>query len=282
MQVKDSMRTQVTTVPPDALVSTAYQIMTMRASRIRHLPVVTRHNVVVGMLTDRDVRQAAASDAPSLAEHELLYVLKKLRVRDIMTQEVVTVRGTTSLVEAGQLFLERKFGCLPVVDGDNRLEGLCTIADLFTCLCSTARHGEGRLMHVGVMMHTQVITATPEMTLAEGQRLMQDNHIRHVPVVSGKRLVGIITDRDVREASPSPATTLTRGEIAYQMATTSIKQCMTKDVVWIEPDMDMVRATRLLLQRQCGCLPVVEHGTLVGIITEMDCLRAFLDSTSDS
>ncbi len=121
-----------------------------------------------------------------------------------------------------------------------------------------------------------------DTTLAEVQRLMQDNHIRHVPVVSGKRLVGIITDRDVREASPSPATTLTRGEIAYQMATTSIKQCMTKDVVWIEPDMDMVRATRLLLQRQCGCLPVVEHGTLVGIITEMDCLRAFLDSTSDS
>jgi len=78
-------------------------------------------------------------------------------------------------------------------------------------------------MHVSVMMHKQVVTATPEMTLAEVQRLMRDNHIRHVPVVSGKRLVGLITDRDVREASASPATTLTRGEIAYQMATTSIK-----------------------------------------------------------
>ncbi len=137
-------------------------------------------------------------------------------------------------------------------------------------------------MHVSVMMHKQVVTATPEMTLAEVQRLMRDHHIRHVPVVSGKRLVGLITDRDVREASPSPATTLTRGEIAYQMATTSIKQCMTTDIVWIEPDMDMLRATRLLLQRQCGCLPVVDHGTLVGIMTEMDCLRAFLDATSDS
>ena len=81
---------------------------------------------------------------------------------------------------------------------------------------------------------------------------------------------------------PSPATTLTRGEIAYQMATTPIKQCMTKDVVWIGPDIDMIQATRLLLQRQCGCLPVVDHGTLVVIITEMDCLRAFLDAISDS
>ena len=137
-------------------------------------------------------------------------------------------------------------------------------------------------MHVGVMMQKQVITATPDMALADVQRLMRDNHIRHVPVVSGKRLVGIITDRDVREASPSPATTLTRGEIAYQMATTSIKQCMTKDVVWIEPDVDLIQATRLLLQRKCGCLPVVDNGTLVGIITEMDCLRAFLDAVGDA
>ena len=77
-----------------------------------------------------DVRRAGASDAPSMAEHELLYLLEKLRVRDIMTQDVVTVRGTTSLAEAGQLFLQRKFGCLPVVGDDNRLEGIVTVTDL--------------------------------------------------------------------------------------------------------------------------------------------------------
>ena len=130
MQVKDSMRTQVTTVTPEMLVSTAYQLMTMRANRIRHLPVVTGQNVLVGMLTDRDVRRAGASDAPSMAEHELLYLLEKLRVRDIMTQDVVTVRSTTSLTEAGQIFLQRKFGCLPVVGDDNQLEGIVTVTDL--------------------------------------------------------------------------------------------------------------------------------------------------------
>jgi CBS domain-containing protein len=280
MQVKDAMRTQVTTVTPETLVSTAYQLMTLRASRVRHLPVVSRQNVLVGILTDRDVRLAAASDAPSMAEHELLYVLKKLRVRDIMTREVVTVRGTTSLVEAGQLFLQKKFGCLPVVSDDNRLEGLLTVSDLLRAYVAQHDTGERSLVQVGAMMQQQIITATPDMALADVQRLMQDSRIRHVPVVSGKRLVGIITDRDVREASPSPATTLTRGEIAYQMATTPIKQCMTHDVVWIGPDMDMVQATRLLLQRQFGCLPVVDHDTLVGIITEMDCLRAFLESIS--
>ena len=78
-------------------------------------------------------------------------------------------------------------------------------------------------MRVGTMMQTQLITATPEMSLAEVQRLMHDNNIRHVPVVSGKHLVGMMTDRDVREAAPSSATTLTRGEIAYHMETTPIK-----------------------------------------------------------
>jgi acetoin utilization protein AcuB len=142
MQVKDFMRTQVTTVPPDALVSTAYQMMTLRGSGIRHLPVVTQQHVLVGILTDRDVRLAGASDAPSMAEHELLYVLEKLRVRDIMTQEVVTGGGTTSLAEAGQLFLQRKFGCLPVVDDDNRLEGILTVSDLLRAYVE--QHDTGR------------------------------------------------------------------------------------------------------------------------------------------
>ena len=142
MQVKDFMCTQVTTVPPDALVSTAYQMMTLSESKIRHLPVVARQNVLVGILTDRDVRLAAASDAPSMAEHELLYVLEKLRVRDIMTQDVVTVHGTTSLAEAGQLFLQRKFGCLPVIGDDNRLEGILTVSDLLRAYVE--QHDTGR------------------------------------------------------------------------------------------------------------------------------------------
>jgi acetoin utilization protein AcuB len=130
------------------------------------------------------------------------------------------------------------------------------------------------------MMHTQVITATPTMSLAGVQQLMRDHNIRHVPVVLGKRLVGMITDRDIREAAPSPATTLTRGEIAYQMDTTAVKTCMTTDVVWIGPDMEMAQAARLLVQRNIGCLPVVDHGILVGVVTDMDCLRAFLGTAS--
>jgi CBS domain-containing protein len=280
MYVKDYMHTAVTTVTPETQVSTAYQRMTMPGARIRHLPVVTDEGSLVGILTDRDVRRAAASDTPPMAEHELIYLLDKLRVRDIMTPEVVTVHGTTAVAEAGQIFLQKKFGCLPVVRGNNTLEGLLTVTDL---LCAyVGQYVVERLTDVVSMMQTQVMTATPAMSLAEVQRLMRDNHIRHVPVVSGKRLVGMITDRDLREASPSPATTLTRGEIAYQMETTLIKTCMTKDVVWVCPGMNMIDATRLLVHRTIGCLPVVDHGALVGVVTDMDCVRAFLETARDA
>jgi acetoin utilization protein AcuB len=142
MQVKDYMHTRVTTVTPDTLVSTAHQLMTMRATRIRHLPVVTGQQTLVGMLTDRDMRRAGGSDVPSMAEHELQYLLEKLRVRDVMTREVVTVRGTTPLAEAGQIFLQKKFGCLPVIDNDNRLEGIITVTDLLRAYVERYDAGE--------------------------------------------------------------------------------------------------------------------------------------------
>lgn len=72
------------------------------------------------------------------------------------------------------------------------------------------------------LMPRDVVTATPDTSLARGQRIMHNQGIRHLPVVSGTQLVGIVTDRDIRDATPSPATTLTRGEIAYQLHTTPV------------------------------------------------------------
>jgi CBS domain-containing protein len=273
------MHTTVTTVPPDTLVRAAYQMM--RDTPMRHLPVVTDEGTLVGILTDRDIRRAAASDVPHLAEHELLSLLDKLRVWDIMTPEVVTVGGTTPLREAGQLLLQHKFGCLPVVHADHTLAGIITVTDLLRALI--AQSEAGRQIRVRSLMQTPIITVTPEMSLAEVQRLMRDHHIRHLPVMAGpgyQRLVGMITDRDLREATPSPATTLTRGEIAYQMATTAVETCMTREVVCIGPEAELAQAARLLVERRIGCLPVVDHGTLVGVVTDIDCLRAFLQTAS--
>jgi CBS domain-containing protein len=277
MDVKDFMQTAVTTVTPDTRVHTAYQIMTMRGARIRHLPVVTEEGTLIGIITDRDVRCALASDVPSMAEHELPSLMDNLHVRDIMTPEVVTVHDMTPVVEAALICLEKKVGCLPVVHSNNRLAGILTVADLLRAY--SRQSNAAWLMRIGIIMQQPVMTATPAMALAEAQRVMRDKHIRHLPVVAGQRLVGMITDRDLREAAPSPATTLTRGEIAYQMETTPIATCMTKDVVWASPGMTMIDAAHVLVERKIGCLPVMEHGALVGIVTDIDCVRAFLETT---
>jgi acetoin utilization protein AcuB len=132
-------------------------------------------------------------------------------------------------------------------------------------------------MQVGDIMQTTVVTVTPEMSLAAVQRLMREKRIRHVPVVAGQKLVGIVTDRDIRAAVPSPATTLSRGEIAYQMDNTAVRTCMTQQVITVPPDMDVTRAARVLLEHKFGCLPVMARGALVGVVTEIDFLQAFLN-----
>jgi acetoin utilization protein AcuB len=126
------------TVTPEDRVSTALQ--RMRGSRIRHLPVVSESNQLVGIVTDRDVRQASASDASHLAAHELTYLLDQMTVNDIMTRQVVTVRKDTPIVEAGHILLEKKFGCLPVVDEDRTLVGIITVTDLLHAFVQ--QHGE--------------------------------------------------------------------------------------------------------------------------------------------
>jgi acetoin utilization protein AcuB len=135
-------------------------------------------------------------------------------------------------------------------------------------------------MKVRDMMQQNVLTVTRTMSLAQVQRLMHDKRIRHLPVVSGHHLVGIITDRDIRDASPSPGTSLSKGEIHYQMDTTPVQTCMSRHVVTVHPDDDMVQAVRILLAHKYGCVPVVEEERLVGLITETDCLQAFLAVTS--
>ncbi len=126
------------------------------------------------------------------------------------------------------------------------------------------------------MMHPNVITGHPDTSLAEARRLMQDHHIRHLPVVSGGRLVGIVTDRDIRNAMPSEATTLTKGEVNYQLEATVIQTCMTREVVTLRPHEDGVEGAQRLLDGAFGSLPVVDNGNLVGIVTEIDLLRGFL------
>lgn len=134
-------------------------------------------------------------------------------------------------------------------------------------------------MVVQDMMQREVITAPPSTSLAQAQHLMAQHHIRHLPVVADRRLLGMVTDRDLQDAVPSAATTLRPDDVAFQMKTLAIETCMTVPVVTAPPETDVLEAACQLLEEKFDCLPIVSQDRLVGIITTTDFLRAFLNES---
>ena len=127
-------------------------------------------------------------------------------------------------------------------------------------------------------MKREPITISPETGILEASRLLRQYKIRHLPVVKGGRLVGILTDRDLKRVSPSPATSLSVYEVNYLLDRLEAKEVMTKQVVTVTPKTTIEEAAKLLLAHRIGGLPVVEGVTLVGIVTETDVLEALVEA----
>lgn len=120
------------------------------------------------------------------------------------------------------------------------------------------------------------ITIGPKATVAEAEALLEGHRIRHLPVLDGDRLVGMITDRDVRLASmPRPRKEADHPDALLNLV--RVEQVMTPDPVTASPDMPIAVAARLMLEHRYGGLPVVEGGRLLGIITQGDLLKALME-----
>jgi acetoin utilization protein AcuB len=135
-------------------------------------------------------------------------------------------------------------------------------------------------MNVDRITTRDVVTVTEETKLARMAELMRERKLRHLPVVDDSgRLVGIVSHRDVQRAEPSPITTLDVGEVNYLLAKVTAGQLLHADVVTASPGMLVEEAGRLMRDRRVGCLPVVEEGKLVGIVTGVDLVDFFLEVT---
>ena len=130
MKARDIMTRELTTVTPEQSVLECSQIL--KEKGFKHLPVLERGRVV-GVVTDRDLKRVSASDATTLEIHELLYLLDKLIVAKVMTRDVVHIAADASVNDAARMILERKVGCLPVLEGD-ALVGIITRDDLIALL----------------------------------------------------------------------------------------------------------------------------------------------------
>ena len=133
-------------------------------------------------------------------------------------------------------------------------------------------------MIVSRVMTKNPVYIDPGSSVSEARDLMDKEKIRYLPVLDkNNTLVGIVTKEDLVKAGPSPATTLDMYEISYLLSKLKVSEAMVKKVITVDEDEVIEEAARIMADRGISCLPVMKGSLLVGIITDMDLFRLFLD-----
>ena len=132
-------------------------------------------------------------------------------------------------------------------------------------------------MFVGERMTSPVVTIPPEMPIIEALNLMKRQKIRRTPVVKDEKLVGIVSDKDLLNASPSPAASLSVWEMNYLLSRITVKDVMTMKVITVTEATPIEEAARIMADNKIGGLPVMRGNELVGIITETDLFKIFIE-----
>jgi acetoin utilization protein AcuB len=135
-------------------------------------------------------------------------------------------------------------------------------------------------MYVKNIMRKDPVTITPDASYYEARNLVHEKGVRHLPVVDKHgRIVGLVTDSDIREAGPSNATMLSIQELHYVLGKLKVSAMMTPGdkLITVTPTTMIEKAAQLLHDHKVGCLPVLDGKELVGIITESDILESFVD-----
>src|ERR1700674_2647259 len=117
-------------------------------------------------------------------------------------------------------------------------------------------------MKIAEIMTRTVVTLTQEQTLRDAVELLRSKHIRHLPVVEDSKLIGIVTDRDVKRATPSLLSGVDRDEYDRVLDETKVTQLMTREPITVTPDTGLKAAVKIFIDRKVGAIPVVVDGRL--------------------
>lgn len=132
-------------------------------------------------------------------------------------------------------------------------------------------------MNVGQRVSSPVFTVSPDLPVPEALALMNREKIRHTPVVQKGKLVGIVTKNDLLNASPSRATSLSVWEINYLLNKITVAEVMTTKVITVAADTPIEEAARVMADNKISCLPVMRGKNMIGLITETDLFKMFLE-----
>jgi acetoin utilization protein AcuB len=132
-------------------------------------------------------------------------------------------------------------------------------------------------MLIKEIMTSPVITIEPDLPIQDALELMKKENIRRTPVLKKGKLVGIVSDYDLLNASPSQATSLSVFELNYLISKSTASEVMTQEVIVVSEDTPIEEAARIRADSKVGGLPVVKNGDVVGIVTETDLFRVLLE-----
>lgn len=132
-------------------------------------------------------------------------------------------------------------------------------------------------MFVGERMSHPVISVAPETSIHDALAMFKKEHIRRAPVMKNGKMVGIISERDLLNASPSPVTSLSVWEMNYLLSKVTVNQVMSKKVKTLDYDTPIEEAARMMADSKIGGMPIMRSGKVIGVITETDLFKIFLE-----
>lgn len=250
------------TIGADETVGAAIQTMLWHG--IRHLPVLEGKRLV-GVVTNRDLAWYRARVGTDSAAHP---------VRNAMHPDPQTAGPNDSLTEAAARMAEYRIGCLPITEG-GMLLSLVTTTDVLSAEARQSLGGAPSGMTAADIMTPDPAIAHPDDTLLIAAARMQRLNIRHLPVVDGDhRVIGMLSDRDLRTVIGYALHGLDQESPASELAERRVGNTMTRDVLTASPGQPITEIAAELMGRAISALPVVDaDGRLVGIVSIVDVLR---------
>lgn len=250
LKVRDLMSTEVATVGPEQTM--AFAAMLMADEGLSSL-VVVDNGSVVGIITEKNFLERVVAKGRSAVD---------IKVREVMSSPVISVRPEMTVLEAGQVVEERHVKRLPVIE-DNKLVGIVTQTDLIRVLTSY-----GMWRGVEEIMTRDVATIQRDSSVADAAALMASRGISGIVVAQDKKIVGVLTERDLLKrviaAGKDPAN-VTVGEV------------MTTPVAKIPPYYSVFSASRIMEKGHIRRLVVEDNKWLCGVVTQTDIFRAVED-----
>ena len=268
-EIMNIAKTSVITIAPTTPVYEAIQLMSKQG--FRRIPVSDPGTKrLLGMITATDIANYfGGGDKFQIIQQKYasnFYKAINEPIRTLMVKDVFSVLTTATMEEAIKRMIERRVGGLPVIDEEGKIWAIITerdVINLFTGKISGVKVSE--------VMSEKVHAISPSTTIFEAAKLMTSQGFRRLPLVMDKKLVGIVTVMDIVRyfGSKQVFQHLQAGTVT-KVLQTPVTEIAAKNVVTVEPQMDVGVAARLMSENKIGALPVVEDSKIVGIITERD------------